>query len=341
MAETTPAVVTLTESPRPVDAEVERPPAPDTVPSFVGLVRRLSPSVVNIYTRETVERGQSERGIAPWPADRGDEPETSLGSGLVIDSDGLILTNAHVVENAAEIRVRLVDGHEFQAGLVGFDPIRDLALLKIDGADGLVPVARGDSDAVAVGQWVIAIGNPMGLSHTVTKGIVSARGRSELVSERVGYVDLLQIDAAVNRGSSGGPLFDMDGRVIGVTTAIAAESWGIAFAIAWNTIEDALPRLSQGGYVSRSWLGVYIGDGGVGASRLPVDAVVNGSPAARAGVRPGDMILAMEGRAVRNAAEFRLRVATATAGRELRVLLERKGVVIDLPVTPEEARDVR
>jgi serine protease Do len=321
-------------SPPPVLA----PGTVDSVPSFVGLVRRSSPSVVNIYTREIVDRDPATRR---WPVDGADSDETSLGTGLVLDLEGRILTNAHVVENAAEIRVRMADGGELQAGLVGFDPIRDLALLQVDAAPGLVPVLRGDSDAVEVGAWVIAIGNPMGLSHTVTKGIISARGRNEILSERMGYVDLLQIDAPINRGSSGGPVFDMEGRVIGVATALAAEGTGIGFAIAWNTIEDALPRLAQGGYVSRSWLGVYLDDGDALRHRLPVDAVVADSPAARAGVRPGDIITALDGRAAGEPGEFRLRVATATAGREVRLSVLRDGVPLDVLVRPEEARDVR
>jgi len=331
----TPLLGDASRPPRPL-AE----PGPTEVPSFVGLVRRLSPSVVNVYTREAVDRGDRD------PKSTGDRAEsesqgTSLGSGLVLDDEGHLLTNAHVVENAAEIRIRSALGDELPAGLVGLDPIRDLALLKVDGGIGLVPVQRGDSDSVEVGQWVIAIGNPMGLSHTVTKGIVSGRGRSELSSERIGYVDLIQIDAPVNRGSSGGPLFDMAGRVVGVTTAIAAEGVGIGFAIGWNTIEDALPRLRQGGYVSRSWLGVYVVQDEQDGARVRVDAIVSGSPASRADLRPGDIIVALDDRQCRSASEFRLRVATAVAGRAVPLLIERDGKVIRVEVQPEEARDVR
>ncbi len=311
--------------------------APDEVPSFVRLVRTLSPSVVNVYTREPLDLGD---GAPPEP-DAAESVGTSLGSGLVLDAEGHLLTNAHVVENAAEIRVRTVTGATYPAGLVGVDPIRDLALLKIDGADGLNPVTPGDSDRAEVGSWVIAIGNPMGLSHTVTKGIISGRGRNEFASDRPGYVDLLQIDAAINRGSSGGPVFDMNGRVIGMATATTSDGYGIGFVIGWSAIDDALPRLRQGGYVSRSWLGVYVGAATAGPAGLRVEAVVSESPAARAGLRAGDRIVAFDGRPCRAAEEFRVRVATAVADRPTGLTIERDGARLLLEVTPEEARGVR
>lgn len=313
------------------------PPPPETVPSFVGLVRALSPSVVNVYTREPLELGDRQTPDLDTPESLG----TSLGSGLVLDADGHLVTNAHVVENAAEIRVRTVTGATYPAGLVGVDPIRDLALLKVDGADGLVPVIPGDSDRTEVGSWVIAIGNPMGLSHTVTKGIVSGRGRNDFATDRPGYVDLLQIDAAINRGSSGGPVFDMQGRIIGMATATTSDGYGIGFVIGWSAIEDALPRLRQGGYVSRSWLGVYVGQAAAGEAGLKVEAVVSESPAARAGLHAGDRIIAFDGRPCRAAEEFRVRVATAVADRPTGLTIERDGARLLLEVTPEEARGVR
>ncbi len=219
------------------------PAATDLVPSFVGLFKRLSPSVVNIYTQEVVTRALP----SPWGLVSPDQNVgTSLGSGMVLDLEGHILTNAHVVENAAEIRVRFSDESELPARLVGLDPVRDLAVLKVDGAIDLLPVVPGDSGRLEVGDWVIAIGNPFGLAHTITKGIVSGKGRSELVNDRFGYLDLIQTDAAINQGSSGGPLFDMQGRVVAVNTAVNAEGHGIGFAIGWDAVEEALPRLMQG-----------------------------------------------------------------------------------------------
>ncbi len=314
----------------------------DLVPSFAPLFRRLSPSVVNIYTQEVVER----QGPLPWSLVI--EPEepgtfgTSLGSGMVLDASGHILTNAHVVENAAEIRVRFHDESELPARLIGLDPVRDLAVLKVDGAHSLVPVVRGDSDRVEVGDWVVAIGNPLGLTHTMTKGIVSGKGRSELSNERVGYLDLLQTDAAINQGSSGGPLFDLDGRVVGVNTALTAEGHGIGFAIGWNAVEEALPRLMQGGQVSRSWLGVYVRQEGEGAlQRVAVSGIVDMSPASKAGLQPGDIVLAMDERPVRSVAEFRLRVASAVAGRDMRIDVERRGLPLQLIARLEEAPNIR
>ncbi|MFT7579916.1 MAG: serine protease Do [Myxococcota bacterium] len=305
----------------------------DQVPSFVRLFRERSPSVVNIYTQEVVRQRvgalQNLQG-------------TSLGSGIVVDTTGHILTNAHVVENAAEIRVRFHNTNELPARLVGIDPVRDLALLKVDGAVDLRPVEAGDSDGLPVGSWVVAIGNPFGLSHTMTKGIVSGKGRAEFINDRVGYLDLIQTDAAINRGSSGGPLFDMAGRIVGVNTAVNAEAHGIAFAIPWKVAEEAIPRLMQGGQVSRSWLGVYIlGRDQESGGGVLCDAVVEDSPAAKADLRPGDIIVALDGRPVEHIAEFRLRVASAVAGRAIAVDIIRAGKPLRLTARLEEARDIR
>ncbi len=316
------------------------PPSPDLVPSFVSLFKRLSPSVVNIYTQEVVARTLP----SPWgPVSPDQSVGTSLGSGMVLDLEGHILTNAHVVENAAEIRVRFSDESELPARLVGLDPVRDLAVLKVDGAMDLLPVVPGDSGRLEVGDWVIAIGNPFGLAHTITKGIVSGKGRSELVNDRFGYLDLIQTDAAINQGSSGGPLFDMQGRVVAVNTAVNAEGHGIGFAIGWDAVEEALPRLMQGGQVSRSWLGVYVRQDNPdeGVQRVLVDAIVDMSPAARAGVLPGDVLVALDERPVRTVAEFRLRVASAVAGRDMKIDLERRGVQVQVVARLEEARDIR
>ncbi len=318
------------------------PVSVELVPSFVGLFRRLSPSVVNIYTQQLVER---DRRDAPEAGDKGELPEvgTSLGSGMVLDLDGYLLTNAHVVENASEIRVRFFDETELPARLVGLDPVRDLAVIKVDGASALVPVTRGRVDSLEVGAWVVAIGNPLGLAHTMTKGIVSGKGRSELVNERVGYLDLIQTDAAINQGSSGGPLFDMQGRVVGVNTALSAEGEGIGFAIGWDAVEEALPRLMQGGQVSRSWLGVYVRQEGADTDRgrVVVDGVVDQSPATACGLMPGDVILSLDERPVRNVAEFRLRVASAVAGRDMPIDLERRGLPLRLIARLEEAPNIR
>jgi len=305
------------------------------LPSFRDLFARLAPSVVNIYTQEVVHR----RLPQPWRAVPEREGRgTSLGSGLVLDEDGYIVTNAHVVENAAEIRVRFDDDEELPARLVGIDPVRDLALLKVDGKAGLRAVQQGDSDALAVGDWVIAIGNPLGLSHTLTKGIISAMGRAEFLSDRAGYLDLLQTDAAINEGNSGGPLFNLRGEVVGIATAVSAQGQGIGFAIPWNAVRAALPRLRQGGQVSRSWLGVFVRPATDG---VLVVGVVDDSPAARAHVQPGDLIKSLDGRTPKSVSEFRLQVASGVAGRDVSLVIRRGDRDRHVTVRLEEARGVR
>ncbi len=309
--------------------------APCMLPSFRDLFARLAPSVVNIYTQEVVHR----RLPQPWRAVPEREGRgTSLGSGLVLDEDGYIVTNAHVVENAAEIRVRFDDDEELPARLVGIDPVRDLALLKVDGKAGLRAVQQGDSDALAVGDWVIAIGNPLGLSHTLTKGIISAMGRAEFLSDRAGYLDLLQTDAAINEGNSGGPLFNLRGEVVGIATAVSAQGQGIGFAIPWNAVRAALPRLRQGGQVSRSWLGVFVRPATDG---VLVVGVVDDSPAARAHVQPGDLIKSLDGRTPKSVSEFRLQVASGVAGRDVSLVIRRGDRDRHVTVRLEEARGVR
>jgi serine protease Do len=318
-------------------------PRDELLPSFAPLFRKLKASVVNVYTQEVIERQR----LLPWSlAFEPDEPfGTSLGSGMILDELGHILTNAHVVENAAEIRIRFHDESEQPARLVGLDPIRDLAVLKVDGLANLVPVEPGDSDALEVGDWVVAIGNPLGLTHTMTKGIVSAKGRSELSADKVGYLDLIQTDAAINQGSSGGPLFDVRGRVVGVNTALSAEGRGISFAIGWNAVTEALPRLMQGGQVSRSWLGVYVRQardtGTDDGEQVIVSGVVEGSPAARAGLMNGDVVRTLDEKPVRSVAEFRSRVASAVAGREMLIEVERQGLPLQVIAVLEEAPNIR
>ena len=308
------------------------------LPVFVELFRKLSPSVVNIYTQEVVER----RLFDPLRDSDAERIGTSLGSGMILDEDGYILTNAHVVENAAEIRVRFADETELPARLVGIDPVRDMALLKVDGARGLVPVVPGDSDALRVGDWILAIGNPFGLSHTLTKGIVSATGRAELITRDSGYADLIQTDAAINPGNSGGPLFNLDGEVVGVATAVSARGYGIGFAIPWSAVERALPRLKQGGQVSRSWLGVYVrASAEPSVSGLLVVAVVDESPAERAGIAPGDLLISYDGRALKDTAAFRLMVASSPAERDVPIVVARGGRRLEVKARLEEARGVR
>lgn len=326
------------DAPAPTPQVVEQDPS--TVPSFVGLFQRLSPSVVNIYTQEVVRERLFDpmHPLNPFLEEGGSRVGTSLGSGTVLDIEGHILTNAHVVENAAEIRVRFHDESELPARLVGIDPVRDLALIKVDGAEDLRPVAAGEVPP-EVGEWIIAIGNPFGLSHTLTKGIISGKGRSEFITPDMGYLDLIQTDAAINGGNSGGPIFNLRGEVVGIATAVSAEGQGISFAIPWRVVEAALPRLMQGGQVSRSWLGVYIRQAEQGG--VLVVGVVDDSPAQRSGIHPGDRVLRLDGREVESVPEFRLQVAAGVAGRDTALEVIRGGRVVPLTVQLEEARDVR
>jgi len=333
------------------------PPAPDAraapesvtgrgpdvlLPNFARLFKRLSPSVVNIFTADKVRRGMG----SPWSPGP-DAGGLSLGTGLIFDEEGHILTNAHVVENAAAIRVRFHDDDELPAWIVGIDPVRDLALLRVDGKTDLTPVVAGDSDTVEVGDWVLAIGNPFGLSHTLTKGIVSAKGRMEFVSDTMGYVDLIQTDAAINSGNSGGPLFSTRGEVIGLATAVNAEGNGISFAIPFNQVRAALPRLRQGGQVRRSVLGVYLrpvdpqlqlDDALPRGGGVVVVGVVDGSPAARAGLEASDVIIGFNGRPVSGLTEFRLEVASSVAGTPIPMRLVRGAERVEVMVTLREAR---
>ncbi|HET8726465.1 MAG TPA: trypsin-like peptidase domain-containing protein, partial [Alphaproteobacteria bacterium] len=245
--------------------------------SFAGLVERVSPAVVNISTTRTAESQRMPRAPLPQfppgspfeeffrhfqqPMQGGGMPPrevTALGSGFIIDAEGYIVTNNHVVEQADDIRVTLHDGSQVEAELVGRDPKTDLALIKIDVEEKLPHLEFGDSDSLRVGDWVVAVGNPFGLGGTVTAGIVSARGRDINAGP---YDDFIQTDAAINRGNSGGPTFDAEGRVVGINTAIFSPSGGsvgIGFAIPSNLARPILAELKETGSVSRGWLGVQI-----------------------------------------------------------------------------------
>ncbi|MGI5861441.1 MAG: trypsin-like peptidase domain-containing protein, partial [Myxococcales bacterium] len=237
--------------------------------SLAPLVKRLKPGVVNIYTTSVTRspRRQAPQGfVDPFEeffrrfneGSPGERRRQSLGSGFIINSDGYVLTNNHVVENAAGIRVKLNDGRELEAKAVGLDPKTDLALLKLQGKDvhDLPIVYLGDSDKLEVGDFTLAVGNPFGLDHSVSLGIVSAKER---VIGAGPYDDFIQTDAAINPGNSGGPLFNLRGEVVGVNTAIVAHGQGIGFAVPINMVKELLPQLLEGRVV-RGWLGVSIQD---------------------------------------------------------------------------------
>jgi serine protease Do len=327
--------------------------APD---SFADLAARLSPSVVNISTTQKVNQpSQPEFQVPPGSPfedffkeffDRNRRPQqqrkmTSLGSGFIIDADGLVVTNNHVVAEADEISVRLPDGSQFDAELVGRDPKTDLALLRFKPDRKLNALTWGDSNKARVGDWVLAIGNPFGLGGSVTAGIVSARGRDINAGP---YDDFIQTDASINRGNSGGPLFNMDGQVIGINTAIFSPtggSVGIGFAIPSSLAQNVIAQLNEFGRTRRGWLGVRIqtvteeiaeGLGLKNAEGALVAGVTEGGPAEKHGLQQGDVILKFDGKTVDEMRALPRIVAETPIGKEVKVQIWRKGKMETLGV---------
>jgi serine protease Do len=318
---------------------------PNVPGSFVASVKRLKPSVVNIFTAQIV-RDRSPFGVPGFEDLFGTHRERiqrSLGSGFIVDSQGYVLTNFHVVQGAAEILVQLEDGRELAAQPVGAEPGIDVALLHIQAAR-LSPVALGDSDALEVGEWVLAIGNPFGLSQTVTAGIVSAKGRAsrEIGMGERGYQNFIQTDASINPGNSGGPLADVNGDVIGINTAIAAAGQGIGFAVPINMVKPILPQLKSTGRVVPAWIGVGIREldpaaakrMGVGGGVLLTEVFDDG-PAARAGLKSGDVIARFNGAEVHGVAELAWMTNTAGVGNDVALGVFRGGREIAVTVTVE------
>jgi len=263
-----------------------------------------------------------------------------LGSGIVIDSAGLILTNAHVIKGATDVHVRRPDGRDVSTTLVGIDTDSDLAILQVSDATGLVPAPLGDSDRAEVGSFVVAIGSPLGFHHTVTAGVLSAKSRG---FDNQG-VEFLQTDAAINPGSSGGPLLDLSGRVIGVNTALVSEGGqniGLNFAIPINTVKEELAALRTN-TATHAWLGVQLarlsatGAEALGLANteagLMITAVDTTGPAALAGVQPSDVLLRMAAVPPVRAADVQRRIRTMTAGTTIRLVVLRDGVQIEVPV---------
>ncbi|NPA48755.1 MAG: DegQ family serine endoprotease [Thermodesulfobacteria bacterium] len=268
--------------------------------------------------------------------------QMGAGSGFIISKDGYILTNNHVVANADKVKVKLADGREFEAKIVGTDPASDVAVLKID-AQNLSVLPLGDSDKIQVGEWVLAIGNPFGLTQTVTVGVISAKGRSGVgITD---YEDFIQTDAAINPGNSGGPLVNLRGEAIGMNTAIFTRSggyMGIGFAIPINMVKIITEQLIKTGKVTRGWLGVVIQElnedlaKSFGLERPEgalVTEVAEGSPAAKAGLKPGDIIVEYNGKPVKNVAELRTMVALTPPGTKVKMVVIRKGKRKVLEVT--------
>ncbi|MFH1993732.1 MAG: DegQ family serine endoprotease [Pseudomonadota bacterium] len=322
---------------------------PSTTPgSFSQLAETASPAVVNIRTVKTIKGGgrvfRHFRG--PFGEDDPmqdffkkffgeDRPrdfkQRSLGSGFIIDKDGYIVTNNHVIENADKIQVILKDEKEYAAEIIGRDANTDLALIKIKPERNLPVLKLGDSDVLKVGQWVVAIGNPFGLEHTVTAGIVSAKGR---VIGSGPYDDFIQTDASINPGNSGGPLLNMEGEVIGINTAIIASGQGIGFAIPINLARGVVNQLKQSGEVTRGWLGVAIQDlspevaeyyGLKEGKGVLVTEVFPDDPADKAGIKPKDVILAVNGNKVESSRDLTRLIADIGVGETATIKVLRDG----------------
>ena len=315
-----------------------------TIPSsFADLAEKLMPSVVNISTTQTVVTNSNPFPGFEFPPGSpfGDmfkefgtpqeRQSSALGSGFIIDEDGIVITNNHVIQGADDIIVRVNGDKEFKAKVIGADPLSDIAVLKLDTKEKFTPVKFGDSDKARIGDWVIAIGNPFGLGGTVTSGIISARNRSIGLTR---YEDYIQTDASINQGNSGGPLFNMDGDVIGINTAILGRSGsiGIGFSIPSNSAKIVINQLLEFGETKRGWLGVRIQDvtkeiAEVENLEKPMGALVasvaDNSPSAKAGVKAGDIILEFDGVVINEMKELPTIVAKTAVGKKVKVKIWR------------------
>ena len=311
--------------------------------SLAPLVKEIGPSVVNVRafgkTRGLDLQGQGiDPRMLPFFDFGPPQPQQGIGSGVILTSDGLVVTNHHVVDHAEKLEVKLADGRLFAAKVLGSDPLTDIAVIQLQGASGLKPATLGASGAMSVGDWVIAIGSPMGLEQTATTGIVSAKGRGSLGLYANSYIDFLQTDASIAPGSSGGPLFNMNGEVIGINTAINAGGRGIGFAVPIDQAKQVIPQLKSTGKVVRGWLGISGRDIEPAVGRTPepgavVGEVVSDTPAARAGLQNGDRIVGIDSHSVESFADLRGRVADLKPGTVANLKVVRKGKPVDLKAT--------
>jgi|SoiMethySBSTD1v2_1073268.scaffolds.fasta_scaffold55277_5 serine protease Do len=362
--------------PAPTVAAVARPSAgalqADSLQAaFVGVAQQLRPAVVNIGTLSRARRPTppppgsddpffhdffkqffgSEPPAPKPPGGPGQRPEfrlPSMGSGVIIDKRGLILTNFHVIKGADEILVRLADKREYRGKVMGVDPKTDLAVVRFEADHELRVAALGDSDALRVGEWAIAIGNPFGLDQTVTVGVISATGRSDVGVAT--YENFIQTDASINPGNSGGPLINLKGEVVGVNTAIVAAGQGIGFAIPINMVKRVVDQLVEKGKVVRGWLGVALQPlskelvqslGLPGAEGALVASTIPDSPAAKAGLQQGDVVLSYDKMAVEDSHHLQRLVAETRVGKTVTLEVWRKKQKVTVSTTVAEVPEDR
>ena len=336
---------------------VSQPAAVQTLPDFAAIAEANKGAVVNITSTSTAKAEAGDglpEGLENLPPQfrrffeqqmpQAPRIRQGMGSGFIVDADGTILTNAHVVDGADEVRVRLSDRREFKGKVIGQDKATDIAVVKIE-ARALATLPWGDSSRAAVGEYVVAIGNPFQLNQTVTMGIISATGRSNVGI--VDYEDFIQTDAAINPGNSGGALLNTRGELIGINTAIYSETGGyqgIGFAVPANLARTVVDQLVRKGRVVRGWIGItkisdVADDSGLEAGQgVVIVELLRGSPADRAGIEPGDVVIAVDGRTVETASQLRNELAGARVGTELRLTLRREGRRLQVLIPIEEAR---
>jgi serine protease Do len=338
---------TVVNPPGKAQAQAGVPTPTTSTPNFVQLVKDVGPAVVNISVK--VQRA-SGRQLDPFgrmfsPPEVGE----GVGTGFFISSDGYILTNDHVVGEASEITVTVADGRELKGKVIGTDQRTDIGLIKVEDKKSFPFVRLGDSDSAQIGEWVVAIGNPFGLDHTVTAGIISAKGRRNIrPSGRSGDFDFIQTDASINPGNSGGPLLNARGEVIGINSAVNMAAQGIGFAIPINMVKTVLPQLKDKGKVTRSFLGVGLQDidrNLAKSMRLDdtkgalIARVTKDSPAERAGLHPGDVVVSFEGKPIASEEDLRWMTGTAGVGKTVSLGIIRDGVPRTVKATLVELTD--
>jgi S1-C subfamily serine protease len=339
-----PAAVAAASPPTPAQQLASQAEVRKLSDAFVGVAERVSPSVVQI---DVTVRDDAQDGLLRWLGASADSSPVSrgMGSGVVFTPDGAIVTNNHVIENALTINVHLRDGRFLPGRLIGRDPATDLAVIKVD-AQGLVAARFADSDAMRVGEWMVAIGSPFGLGYTVTTGVLSAKGRGGLGMNAI--EDYLQTDAGINPGNSGGPLCNLDGQVVGINTMVVGRGSGIGFAVPSNLARRAAEQILRIGHVERAWLGVTVQDltpDLAGAMKLDpragalVNMVAEGGPGAKAQLHPGDVLASVGGKPVHDSHEFVREVLAHDVGQALAIEVlrngQRYGATVNVVARPE------